>query len=107
MSNYSSPIISVRAQLSNLMISVYDFTYYNIFPNTPFYAKQSQFQVGQNKRKHSHNKHLGLIGHLVIQKKQSQFKPNKAKNKPNTNPIKANSNPNKPNFLVKVLYDND
>jgi hypothetical protein len=26
-------------------------------------------------------------------KKQTQFKPNKAKNKPNTNPIKAKTNP--------------
>ena len=46
---------------------------------TPFYAKQSQFQVSQYQLKFYNNKHLRLIGQLVIQKKtnpiQSQFKP--------------------------------
>ena len=55
-----------------------------------FYAKQSQFQIRQNKRKHLLNKHLGLIGHLVIQTKQSQ-------NKPNLTQFKANLSQNKPN----------
>jgi hypothetical protein len=59
----------------------------------PFYAKQSQFQIRQNKRKHFLSKYLGLIGQLVIQKKQTQFKPNKAKNKPNLSQFKANTNP--------------
>ena len=70
----------------------------------PFYAKQSQFQAGQNKRKHLLNKHLGLIGQLVIQKKQTQFKPNKANNKPNSNPIQSQY---KANISVKVVYDHD
>ena len=55
----------------------------------PFYAKQSQFQIGQNKRKFFYNKHIHTLGQLVIQKKQTQFKPNKANNKPNSNPIQT------------------
>jgi len=65
-----------------------------------FYAKQTQFQVRQNQLKLFYNKYIRVVGQLVIQKKQSQFKPNKANNKPNLTQFKAN-------FSVKVLYDND
>ena len=53
---------------------------------SPFYAKQTQSQVGQNKRKLSENNVLCKFGRLVIQTNkaktnpiQSQFKPNLSK----------------------------
>jgi hypothetical protein len=42
----------------------------------PFYAKQSQYLKQQNESKLFCNNELQDIGHLVIQTKQSQFKPN-------------------------------
>ena len=54
---------------------------------SPFYAKQSQSQVGINQLKLFYNKYIRVFGLMVIQTKQSQFKPNKAKNKANSNPI--------------------
>ncbi|MBW7989568.1 MAG: hypothetical protein FVQ84_06065 [Planctomycetes bacterium] len=57
---------------------------------TPFYAKQTQFQKESNERNLYDNNEICKYGHLVIQKKQTQFKANKAKNKPNSKPNKAN-----------------
>ena len=77
----------------------------NVRQISPFYAKQSQSQVCQNQHKHFCNNEIHKYGQLVIQTKQSQFKPNKAKNKPNKaknkpnlSQYKANSNPIKANF---------
>jgi hypothetical protein len=55
----------------------------NVRQITPFYAKQTQFWKWQNEHKHLRNNDIRKNGQLVIQTKQSQFKPNKAKNKPN------------------------
>jgi hypothetical protein len=71
---------------------------YNIFPDTPFYAKQTQSQVRQKEPKHFCNNEIRENGHLVIQTKQSQFKANLTQNKPNSNPIKAKTNPIKANI---------
>ncbi len=49
---------------------------------SPFYAKQTQSQVCQNKRKLFYNNEICKMGHLVIQT-----------NKPNSNPIKAKTKP--------------
>ena len=40
---------------------------------SPFYAKQSQSQVRENQLKLFYNKYIRVTGHLVIQKKQTQF----------------------------------
>ena len=73
---------------------------YNIFPDTLFYAKQTQCQVRRNERKRNDNNEIRNYGHLVIQTNkaktnpiQTQFKANKAKNKPNSKPIKPKTNP--------------
>ena len=60
---------------------------------TPFYAKQSQSQVCQNQHKHFCNNEIRQDRHLAIQTKQSQFKPNKAKNKPNLTQFKPKTKP--------------
>ena len=70
---------------------------------SPFYAKQSQSQVGQNQHKHFYNNEIRKKGQLVIQTKQTQFKANKAKNKPNSNPIKAKTNPIQTQFQMFYL----
>ncbi len=72
-----------------------------------FYAKQSQSQVGQNQCKFSYNKYIRLVGQLVIQTKQSQFKANLTQNKPNLTQFKPNTKPIKPNFYMRLTYEND
>ncbi|MDT8303673.1 MAG: hypothetical protein RQ760_19485, partial [Sedimentisphaerales bacterium] len=70
----------------------------NVRQITPFYAKQSQFDGGQNEHNSYYNNEICNIEHLADRKKtnpiQSQFNPkqtqnkaNKAKNKPNSKPI--------------------
>jgi hypothetical protein len=56
---------------------------YNIFPNTPNYAKQTQFQKWQNEHKHYCNNDLRNFKPLGWAKKQTQFKANLCQNKPN------------------------
>jgi hypothetical protein len=68
----------------------------NVRQISPFYAKQSQCQVGQNQHKYFYNNEIRKIGQLVIQTKQTQFKANKANFKPNLTQNKPNKNPIKP-----------
>ena len=77
-----------------------------VFPSTtvenslqihPFYAKQTQFKKWQNEHKYLHNNVLRNFKPLAQTKKQTQFKPNKAKNKPNLTQFKPNLSQNKPN----------
>jgi len=86
---------------SSLLTNFRSTTVENSLQITPFYAKQTQCQVGQNQHKHFCNNEIRHNGQLVIQKKQSQFKPNKAKNKPNLTQFKANLSQNKHNFRKK------
>ena len=67
----------------------------------PFYAKQSQFDGGQNEHKLRYEKQLQDIVPLAQAKKQTQFKPNKAKNKPNLTQNKPNSNPIQSQFVER------
>jgi hypothetical protein len=60
--------------------------YYNIFPDTTFYAKQSQSQVGQNQHKLFYDKQIRASGTIGYSDKQTQFKPNLSQNKPNSKP---------------------
>ena len=82
---------------SSLFTNVRSTTVENPLQISPFYAKQSQSQVGQKQRKLFCDKYIRVLGQLVIQTnkaktnpiqtqfkpKQTQFKPNKAKNKAN------------------------
>jgi hypothetical protein len=78
------PIINSKSSIINRKPST---TVENVRQITPFYAKQSQFQKRQNEYNLRHNKQLQDFVPLSGAKKQTQFKPNKAKNKPNSNPI--------------------
>ena len=80
-------------RFSSLLTNFPSTTVENSLQITPFYAKQSQSQVGQNQHKYFCINEIRKIGQLVIQTKQTQFKPNKAKNKANLSQNKANSNP--------------
>ncbi|MBC8470737.1 MAG: hypothetical protein H8D56_14790 [Planctomycetes bacterium] len=76
---------------------------YNIFPDTLYYAKQTQSQVPQNQPKLFCDKQIRALGHLVIRKnkpktnpiqsqfkpKQTQFKPKQTQNKAKTKPIQT------------------
>jgi hypothetical protein len=61
----------------------------------PFYAKQTQFSELQNDVNSAHTKDYEDIRRGEVMKKQTQFKPNKAKNKPNSNPILSSFGPGK------------
>jgi hypothetical protein len=54
----------------------------NVRQITPLYAKQTQFRKWQNEHKHFHNNEICKFEHW-LKPKQTQFKPNKAKNKAN------------------------
>ncbi len=85
--NINYPTLAHFRHFSSLLTNVRSTTVENSLQINPFYAKQTQFQIDQNQCKFFDNHHIRTIRQLVIQKKQSQFKPNKANNKPNTNPI--------------------
>ncbi|MBW7991387.1 MAG: hypothetical protein FVQ84_15435 [Planctomycetes bacterium] len=70
---------------------------------TPFYAKQSQCQVGQNQRNLLYDKHICKNGQLVIQTKQSQNKPNSKPIKPKTKPIQTQSKPIQTQFQTSDI----
>jgi hypothetical protein len=87
------PTLAHFRHFSSLLTNLRSTTVENSLQITPFYAKQSQFDGGPNEHKLRDEKQLQDFVPLAQAKKQSQFKPNKAKNKPNTNPIKAKTNP--------------
>jgi len=87
------PTLTHFRHFSPLYTNLSSTTVENSLQITPFYAKQTQFQKWQNEHKHYLNNEIRKIGQLVIQTKQSQFKPNKAKNKANLTQNKPNSNP--------------
>ncbi len=93
------PTLSAAADLAHFR---HFSSLYTNFPSTtvenslqinPFYAKQTQFQKWQNEHNFRYVKHLQDFVPLAQAKKQTQFKPNKAKNKPNLSQNKPNSNP--------------
>jgi hypothetical protein len=111
MSKHNSPKISLRALLSDFAINVYNLAHYNVFPFMVNYAKQTQSQVGENKRKLLCNKYIRVFGQLVIQTKQSQtnpiqsqFKPKQTQFKPNSKPIYRKAK-NESFYAAKKFYD--
>ena len=79
MNNNQSSLIDNQLEMPSTSVE-------NVRQISLFYAKQTQSQVGQNKRKLSENNVLCKFGRLVIQTNkaktnpiQSQFKPNLSK----------------------------
>jgi hypothetical protein len=78
-----NPTLSAAAVLAHFRHSFN----YNIFPETLYYAKQTQCQVPQHQRKLFYNKHIRANGHFGYSDKQTQFKPKQTQFKANSNPI--------------------
>ena len=99
------------SHFSSLLTNFPSTTVENSLQITPFYAKQSQSQVGQKQPKLFCDKYIRSSGTIGYSDKQSQNKPNLSQNKPNSNPIKANTNPivskakNERFCAAKELYD--
>jgi hypothetical protein len=78
------PTLSAAADLAHFRHFSSLFTHFrsttveNSLQITPFYAKQSQFWKCQNQHKCYYSHELRKKGQLVIQTKQTQFKPNQS-----------------------------
>ena len=92
-----NPTLVHFRHFSSLLTNLRSTTVENSLQITPFYAKQTQFKKWQNEHKYLHNNVLRNFKPLAQTKKQTQFKPNKAKNKPNLTQFKANLTQNKAN----------
>jgi hypothetical protein len=79
--------------------------YYNIFPDTLNYAKQTQSQVRQNQRNLIFVKDIRTCRTIGYSDKQTQNKPNLSQNKANSNPI-ASKGKYDANSLYTKDYDN-
>ncbi|MBC8468292.1 MAG: hypothetical protein H8D56_02370 [Planctomycetes bacterium] len=85
-----NPTLAHFRHFSSLFIKLPSTSVENSLQIRPFYAKQTQSQVGQNQRKLFYDMQIRVMGHLVIQTNkansnpiQSQFKPKQTQNKPN------------------------
>ena len=109
-----NPTLAHFRRFSSLFTNLRSTPVENVRQITPFYAKQSQSQVGQNQPKLLYDKYICNLGHLVIQTNkansnpiqtqlkpiQTQLKPIQTQNKPNSKPIQSQFKPNNQSSLI-------
>ena len=91
------PTLAHFRHFSSLLTNFPSTTVEKALQITPFYAKQTQSQVGRNQRKLFFDKYIRILGQLVIQTNkaktnpiQTQFNPIQTQLKPKQSQFKAN-----------------